>query len=200
MFLPTPALRSIFVLGALVLTQGCANSASSAGSTASGSVSVAASSAVDKAIGSSAESAVDIIEEAAIQKLYADWRVAVESGDIPAYLKALHPNVRLFPPGAAPILGSAGYGEFLVPVFASATYRIDVAKLQEVRVMGDTAIAEYEYIINIDLKDADTAITQPGALTAARNRARYFDVLRKQENGSWGIWRHLWQDMPLEAK
>lgn len=195
MFLPTPALRSIFVLGALVLTQGCANSASSAGSTASGSV--ATSSSVVKAVGSTAESAV---EEAAIQKLYADWRVAVESGDIPAYLKALHPNVRLFPPGAAPILGSAGYGDFLVPVFASATYRIDVAKLQEVRVMGDTAIAEYEYIINIDLKDADTAITQPGALTAARNRARYFDVLRKQENGSWGIWRHLWQDMPLEAK
>lgn len=195
MFLSSPVLRSIIVLGALVLTQGCANSVSSAGSSSSGPV--ATSSAIDKAIGSSADSA---LEEAAIQKLYADWRVAVESGDIPAYLKALHPNVRLFPPGAAPILGSAGYGDFLVPVFASATYRIDVAKLQEVRVMGDTAIAEYEYIINIDLKNPDTAITQPGALTAARNRARYFDVLRKQANGSWGIWRHLWQDMPLEAK
>lgn len=195
MFLPTPVLRTVFVLGALVLTQGCANSASSVGSASSGPV--ATSSAVPKAVGGSGESA---LEEAAIQKLYADWRVAVESGDIPAYLKALHPNVRLFPPGAAPILGSAGYGEFLVPVFASATYRIDVAKLQDVRVMGDTAIAEYEYVINIDLKDAESAITQPGALTAARNRARYFDVLRKQANGSWGIWRHLWQDMPLEAK
>lgn len=195
MFLPTSALRSIFVLCALFLAQGCANSVDSSGPGLSGPV--ATSSSVSKALGNSAETA---LEEAAIQKLYADWRVAVESGDIPAYLKALHPNVRLFPPGAAPIFGSAGYGDFLVPVFASATYRIDVAKLQEVRVMGDTAIAEYEYIINIDLKDPNTAITEPGALTAARNRARYFDVLRKQENGSWGIWRHLWQDMPLEAK
>ncbi len=195
MFLPTPALRVVFALCALVLIQGCASTVNSAGSSPAGPT--ATSSAVAKSVVSSADSAID---EAAIQKLYADWRVAVESGDIPAYLKALHPNVRLFPPGAAPILGSAGYGDFLVPVFASATYRIEVAKLQEVRVMGDTAIAEYEYIINIDLKDADTAITQPGALTAARNRARYFDVLRKQADGRWGIWRHLWQDMPLEAK
>ena len=94
----------------------------------------------------------------------------------------------------------AGYGEFLVPVFASATYRIEVEELQEVQVMGDTAIAEYEYVIHIDLKDPDSAITQPGALTAARNRARYFDVLRKQADGRWGIWRHLWQDLPLETK
>lgn len=136
-------------------------------------------------------------EEAAIQKLYADWRVAVEAGDIPSYLRVLHPDVRLFPPGADPIVGAAGYGEFLIPVFASATYRIDVPKMQVVQVMGDTAIAEYEYIINIQLKDPESAISQPGALTAARNRARYFDVLRKQPNGQWGVWRHLWQDQPL---
>ena len=184
MFLLTLALRAMLVLSLLALTQSCANSLNAPVPNAPITSSVAQDPAV---------------AEAAIQKLYADWRVAVESGDIPGYLKVLHPNVRLFPPGAAPIVGAAGYGDFLVPVFASATYGIDVLKLQEVRVMGDTAVAEYEYIINIDLKNPDSAITQPGALTAARNRARYFDVLRKQANGQWGIWRHLWQDLPLEA-
>jgi uncharacterized protein (TIGR02246 family) len=180
MFLLFSSIRALLVLTALLLVVGCANPPNSTGTTA-GLVA-----ATDTAT-----------EEAAIQKLYADWRVAVERGDIPAYIGVLHPDVRLFPPGAAPIVGAAGYGEFLVPVFASATYRIDVEKLQEVRVMGDIAVAEYEYIINIDLKDPDSAITQPGALTAARSRARYFDVLRKQTDGQWGIWRHLWQDQPL---
>lgn len=180
MFIPISSIRTLVVLSALALVVGCSNTSSSA-APAAGLVAAA-----DTAM-----------EEAAIQKLYADWRVAVERGDIPAYLRALHPDVRLFPPGAAPIVSAAGYGEFLVPVFASATYRIDVAKLQEVRVMGNMAIAEYEYIININLKDPDTAITQPGALSGARNRARYFDVLLKQTDGRWGIWRHLWQDQPL---
>lgn len=188
MFLPTTALRAILILCSLVLTHGCANSTSAPISTSSGTV------ATSNAANSSP------VEEAAIQKLYADWRTAVENADIPGYLAVLHPDVQLYPPGAAPIIGSAGYGDFLIPVFASATYRIDIIKLQQVQVMGDTAIAEYEYIINIDLKDPDSAITQPGALTAARNHARYFDVLRKQADGRWGIWRHLWQDMPSGAK
>ena len=52
-------------------------------------------------------------------------------------------------------------------------------------------------LVNLPLSGA---ITQPGALTAARNRARYFDVLRKQPDGRWGVWRHLWQDLPLQAE
>ena len=97
-------------------------------------------------------------------------------------------------------IGAAGYGEFLIPVFASATYAFEIPKMPQVQVMGDTAVAEYEYIINISLKDPDAAITQPGALTGARNRARYFDVLRKQPNGQWRVWRHLWQDQQLPAQ
>lgn len=136
-------------------------------------------------------------DEVAIQALYASWRAAVKSGDIPKYMSVLHPEVKLFPPGAPPIVNASRYAKFLEPVFAAADYRVEVTQLQQVQVMGDIAVAEYEYIIHLTLKNPDVGITEPGALTAPKSRARYFDVLRKKPNGQWGVWRHLWQDLAL---
>lgn len=131
-------------------------------------------------------------EVAAIEQLYADYRVAVETGSIPGYLAVLHPQVRLLPPGAEAIEGAQRYASFLEPVFAGATYRIEVVSLPQIQVMGDVAVAEYDYIIHLTLKDAQQGIEQAGALTQQRTRSRYFDVLRKQTDGRWAIWRHTW--------
>lgn len=136
----------------------------------------------------------------AIEALYAAWRDAVERADIPAYVSVLDPDVRLLPPGADPIVGAANYAGFLEPVFAAADYRIEVLRPPQVEVAGDMAVAEYEYVIHLALKDAGTGVTEPGALTAERTAARYFDVLRRQDDGSWGVWRHLWQDPAPQAQ
>lgn len=131
-------------------------------------------------------------DEAEIDALYADYRVAVENADISAYVGALHPAVRLLPPGADAIVGANRYAGFLRPVFEAATYRIDVVTMPVIEVFGDVAVAEYEYVIHLDLKDPEVGVAEPGALTASRTRSRYFDVLRKREDGKWGIWRHTW--------
>lgn len=141
----------------------------------------------------------DAKAEAEIQALYASWREAVAASDIPAYVAVLDPEVRLLPPGAAPIIGAARYAKFLEPVFAGANYRIEVTQPQQIQVLGDIAVAEYEYIVHLKLKDESAGIAEPGALTAERSKARYFDVLRKRADGKWGVWRHLWQDQALEA-
>lgn len=129
-----------------------------------------------------------------ILAVYADWRAAVQTADIPRYVNVLAEDVRLIPPGADVIAGSAGYGDFLVPVFEAADYRIEVVGEPLVDVMGDIAVAEYEYIIHLTLKDPDQGVAQAGALTASRTHARYLDVLRLQQ-GEWKIWRHTWQNM-----
>lgn len=132
---------------------------------------------------------------AAIDALYATWRVAVETGDIPKYVSVLHPDVRLLPPGAPAIVGAAHYGRFLEPVFANADYRIEVIEPHSIEVVGDLAVAEYVYVIHLDMKAEAEGISEPGALTDARTVARYFDVLKKVE-GQWRVWRHFWQDPP----
>ena len=133
---------------------------------------------------------------AQIDALYAGWRDAVGSSDIPAYLQALDPDVRLLPPGADPIVGAAGYGEFLVPVFATADYQLEVAQAPQITVLGDYAIAEYTYVVHLELNNPEQGVTEPGALTESRTVTRYFDVLRKREDGKWGVWRHTWSVMP----
>jgi ketosteroid isomerase-like protein len=104
----------------------------------------------------------------------------------------LHPEVRLLPPGAAPIVGAQRYAGFLEPVFEKAAYRIEVISGPAIDVVGDLATAEYVYRIHITLRDPEVAITEQGALSAQRTLSRYFDVLRKKENGDWAIWRHTW--------
>ncbi len=127
----------------------------------------------------------------AIVALYAKWRLAVETADIPAYVSVLSEDVKLMPPDADAIIGKQGYGAFLEPVFAAATYTIEVPVHPEVIVMEDIAVAEYEYVIHLDMK-AGAEISEPGAITVARSHNRYFDVL-KRINGEWLIWRHLWR-------
>ena len=131
---------------------------------------------------------------AAITALYANWRKAVESADIPGYVSVLDTNVRLLPPDAEAIVGSAGYGKFLEPVFAAADYKIEVVRSPVIEVIGDVAVAEYDYIIHLKLKNADVGVQQAGALTAERTSARYIDVLRRNAEGKWAVYRHAWQN------
>lgn len=127
-----------------------------------------------------------------IDALYSRWRAAVEAADIPAYVSVLHADVRLIPPGADPIDGRESYRQFLEPVFAGATYRIEVVSPPATTVLGDVAVSEYEYVIHLTLENPAEGITQAGALTASRTQARYFDVLRKDPEGHWKVWRHTW--------
>jgi ketosteroid isomerase-like protein len=129
----------------------------------------------------------------AIEALYASWRAAVEGADIPGYVAVLHQDVRLLPPNAEPIVGSRQYGEFLEPVFAAADYRIEVVRSPVIEVIGDVALAEYDYVIHLTLKDASAGVEQAGALTEARTAARYVDVLRRNAAGQWLVYRHAWQ-------
>ena len=90
---------------------------------------------------------------AQIEALYASWRQAVEASDIQGYLRILHADVRLLPPGAAAVDGRENYAKFLEPVFATATYKIEVHQYPQVEIVGDAAIAEYDYTIFLTLKN-----------------------------------------------
>jgi ketosteroid isomerase-like protein len=132
---------------------------------------------------------------AEIEALYVTWREAVSNGDIPTYISVVDPEVRMIPPGADVVESAVTYEKFLQPVFQTATYKIQVDRYARIEVLGDYAVAEYDYTIYLTLKDPDQQITEPGALTASVSSTRYFDVLRKNNEGRWKVWRHTWQNM-----
>ena len=129
-----------------------------------------------------------------ILDLYKTWVAAVEEGDIESYVSVLHEDVKLMPPTSEPFEGKEKYKEFLEPVFKSADYEIEVKVEPSVEFLGDVAIAEYEYVIYLKLKEGQSEIDQPGALQATRNHNAYFDVLIRNSNGKWVVYRHTWRD------
>ncbi len=129
-----------------------------------------------------------------ILDLYKTWVAAVEEGDIESYVSVLHEDVKLMPPTSEPFEGKEKYKEFLKPVFTSADYEIDVKVGPSVEFLGDIAIAEYEYVIYLKLKEGQSKIDQPGALQATRSHNAYFDVLIRNSEGKWVVYRHTWRD------
>ena len=129
-----------------------------------------------------------------ILDLYKTWVAAVEEGDIESYVSVLHEDVKLMPPTSEPFEGKEKYRAFLEPVFKSADYEIEVKVEPSVEFLGDVAIAEYEYVIYLMLKEGQSEIDQPGALPATRNHNAYFDVLIRNSTGNWVVCRNVLRD------
>lgn len=130
--------------------------------------------------GHAADPADDV---AAIQALQARWNQAVEAGNIDGYVAVLDADIELMPTDAPPIRGADNYRAFLQPVFVNDTYRIEAVGPGEIVVDGDLAYARYDYIIHRTPKD--------GSQTFSTLR-KYLDVMRRQEDGSWRVYKHIW--------
>ena len=122
-------------------------------------------------------------DAAAIRALQAAWNQAVEAGDIPGYLAVLDADVELLPTDAPPIQGRDHYGQFLGPVFEQDRFEIEVVDPGTVKVDGDLAYARYDYIIHRMPHGTGERIS---------SLRKFLDVLRRQEDGSWRVLKHIW--------
>ena len=129
-----------------------------------------------------------------IINLYKTWNEAVEAGNREGYLALLDQDIRMTPPGAPDIIGWDAYAEFLIPVFDSASYTITPVSDYQIEVLDDIALARYDYIVGVSLKEGVEGIEQAGALNQQESNLKYSDVLRRQTDGSWKVLRHTWND------
>lgn len=147
-------------------------------------------------VGAVAEDTDNAADVAAIEAMYAKWRTAVETGHIPGYLASLDDNITMIPPGGPDVEGVDAYEEFLGPVFTVASYRIETVSPAKIEVHGDWALARYRYVIRLTMKDEGEVAE--GALTAPANDSKYFDVLKRQADGSWKTYIHTWNASPSD--
>jgi len=131
---------------------------------------------------------------ASIEQLYASWRDAVETGSIENYVNVLHEDISLRPPGVAGIDGRSNYAAFLIPVFATASYEIQIDTPPKISVLGKTAIVEYDYTITRNVTDESAGELAPGAIQAATTSAHYIDVVTQDSKGNWRVRLHSWSD------
>ena len=131
-------------------------------------------------------------DEKAILALYDDWKVSVESGDIEGYIRGLHSDISLRPPGAQGLDGRDNYRRFLQPVFKNTRYEIIIKKAPNVSLIGNTAIVEYDYTVHRHTDStADTKLPD-GALVAETTTSHYIDVVTKDSEGLWLVRLHSW--------
>ncbi len=135
-------------------------------------------------------------QEDEISALYGKWRAAVESSNIDGYLAVLHEDISLRPPGVLGLDGKAAYGRFLVPVFSSANYAIQIDTPPKITLLGTSAIVEYDYTISRHVVAEATVELQPGALQAATTSAHYIDIVTQDDDGAWRVRLHSWSDSP----
>ena len=132
-----------------------------------------------------------------ILRLYEKWAAAVESGDRQRYVNLLDENVALIAPGAQDIVGKENYAEFLMPVFANATYKIEPLGSFDIQLINDFALVRYDYVVRVSIKEGVETITNSdAALTQTMNNSKYLDVLRRNDSGEWKVFRHMWNEGP----
>lgn len=120
---------------------------------------------------------------AAIRQLQVDWNRAVEAGSVDGYAAVLDDNIELLPTDAPPLNGVENYRAMLDGVFTTDTFKIDVAVPSTIEVAGDIAWARYDYIIHRTPKGSDETIS---------SYRKFMDVMRRQEDGSWRVYKHIW--------
>ena len=133
----------------------------------------------------------------AITELYSRWKTAVEDGDRASYVNVLDEQVTMIPPGATDIAGRDAYAKFLIPVFQHAEYRVESLGEIQIDLLGDYALARYDYIIYVSMAEGVGKITDnDAALDQLVNKVKYLDVLKRQDSGEWKVYKHMWNKAP----
>jgi uncharacterized protein (TIGR02246 family) len=120
---------------------------------------------------------------AAIRQLQDDWNRAVEAGSVDGYAAVLDDDIELLPTDAPPINGVENYRAMLDGVFSTDTFKIEVVDPSTIEVDGDIGWSRYGYIIHR---------TPKGSTETVSSYRKFMDVMRRQDDGSWRVYKHIW--------
>ena len=125
---------------------------------------------------------------AAIRALQDRWNAAVEAGNTDGYIAVLDDNIELLPINAPPINGTEGYRAMLDGVFSANTFDIEAVDRGTIEVAGDIGWARYDYIVHRTPKATGDG-SEPVTVSSL---GRYIDIMRRQDDGSWRVYKHIW--------
>lgn len=104
-------------------------------------------------------------------------------------MSTLTSDAIIYPSTLQPIAGAAAIRQFWFP--SSPTTRVTHMELsiENIHVDGDTAVASGMGSLTFVVSSKDSPAT------ARTQRSWHVNVLRRQADGSWRIWRRMWGDV-----
>ncbi|HEY6070959.1 MAG TPA: DUF4440 domain-containing protein [Chthoniobacterales bacterium] len=124
---------------------------------------------------------------ATLENRYQEWISAANNKDVTALMKLYDDNAVLMPKSQEPVLGKTAIGEYYLrllidPNFVAFT---PVINWNSFYVMNDIAIATSVF---------DGAVTRGGKKVIFR--AKELMVWKKQTDGSWKLFRYMFDEIP----
>jgi uncharacterized protein (TIGR02246 family) len=129
-------------------------------------------------------------DRAAAESAFRGYRDAWVANNADRVMATLTPDAVIYPSTLPPIAGAAAIRQFWFPSSGPATRVIDLEQsIDNMHVDGDTAVisgmGSLTFVVTSDT----------GASTPTTRKHWHVNVLRRQRDGRWMIWRRMWGDL-----
>lgn len=119
---------------------------------------------------------------AAVNKVWEQYASSLNAGDVDSYMALWADDAMQLPPDSLPIVGKETLRAGLESELEAITYDMEITN-KEVNVSGDMAVARGTYAATITFKDGSDPISIDG---------KYMTLLKRQPDGSWKIFRDIY--------
>jgi uncharacterized protein (TIGR02246 family) len=117
------------------------------------------------------------------------YRTAWLTNDPATIMATLTPDAIMFPSAMPPIVGADAIRKFWFPATTSTRVVDMELKVDNIHVDGDTAVTS-------GMGSLTFVVTASGVAAAPRTQRHWHvNVLRRQPDGAWKIWRRMWGDL-----
>ena len=129
-------------------------------------------------------------DRAAAEAAMRAYRDAWLANDADKVLATLTPDAIIYPSTLAPISGAAAIRQFWFPLSGPTTRvtGLDMT-IDHMHLDGDTAVASGMGTLSFVMTD------MKGATTQRTQKHWHVNVLRRQRDGRWLLWRRMWGDV-----
>ena len=129
-------------------------------------------------------------DRAAAERAVRGYRDAWLANDAERVMATLTPDATIFPSTLPPISGAAAIRQFWFPPSGPSTRVTGMEQsIDHIHVDGDTAIVSGMGSLTF------LTTSEKGASTQMARKHWYVNVLRRQRDGRWLIWRRMWGDV-----
>ena len=119
---------------------------------------------------------------AAIRAVLAEWDAGVIAGDAAAVAELYAEDAIEMPPDAASRVGREGVLAAMEELFGANTVQVTCVA-DEIEVAGDLAFMSVTW---------DEGITPKAGGDAVQMHGNWLVILKRQDDGSWKMWRDMW--------